>query len=60
MRTNGRTGGRNVEGSCEYIEKSHGQPTRGGPAWGLGEELKTPHREQWHFLLKGYMYLGVE
>jgi hypothetical protein len=36
-----------MEGSCEYIEKSSGwQPTRGGPsAWGLGEVLTTPHRK---------------
>ena len=32
-----------MEGSCEYIESSRGQPTRGGPpAWGLGEVLTTP------------------
>ena len=42
----GRRTASNMEGSCEYIEKSHGQPIRGGPPdWGLVEELKTPHRE---------------
>jgi len=33
----------NMEGSCEYIEKSsRGQPTKGGPpAWELGDVLTT-------------------
>jgi len=32
----------NMEGSCEYIEYSRRQPTRGGPpAWGLGTVLAT-------------------
>ena len=37
----------NMEGSCEYIEKScRGKPTRGDPpAWGLGEVLTNPHRK---------------
>jgi hypothetical protein len=25
------------------ILSSHGQPTRGSPAWGLGKDLTTPH-----------------
>jgi hypothetical protein len=36
----------NMEGSCEYIDR--GKPTRGGPpTCGLGEELTTPHCENW-------------
>jgi hypothetical protein len=34
-----------VEGSCEYVEKSRGQVTRGGsPRLGVG--LTNPHRKE--------------
>jgi hypothetical protein len=33
-----------MEGSCEYIEKTRGQTTTGGPAiWGLGVGLISSH-----------------
>ena len=35
-----------MEGSCEDIERSRGQPTRGSPpVWLLGKVLTTPHRK---------------
>ena len=34
--------------AANIVNKSCGQPTRGGPpAWGLGELLTTPHRKNW-------------